>query len=90
MDSVKRAQKTMLVLAIIPGCLCVAGLVAYFATGKGDVLGILGGWTTFSALIVSQAQAAIKTLEHEIESLQSGSSGQPAAAEVVRDEPSDE
>jgi hypothetical protein len=41
-------------------------------------------------LIVSQAQAAIKTLEHEIESLQSGSSGQPAAAEVVRDEPSDE
>ena len=37
MDSVKRAQKIMMVLVIIPGCLCVVGIVAYFATDRGGM-----------------------------------------------------
>lgn len=91
MDSVKRAQKIMMVLATIPGCLCVVGIVAYFATDRGgDVLGILSGWTCFSVVIVSQAQGAIKTLEQKIESLKSGSSEAPAAADSESTEPSDE
>ena len=74
METVKRARKTMMVLAIIPACLCVLGIVGYFLTGKGGILGLLAGWTIFSAVIVSQAEGAIKTLEREIESLKSGGS----------------
>ena len=74
METVKRARKTMVVLAIIPACLCVLGIVGYFLTGKDGLLGLLAGWTIFSAVIVSQAEGAIKTLEREIESLKSGGS----------------
>ena len=92
MDVVKRAQKIMTVLAIIPGCLCVVGIVAYFATDRGgDVLGILSGWTCFSVAIVSHAQGAIKTLQQEIESLKLGGSEAPAATDSEStDEPADE
>ncbi len=91
MDSVKRAQKMMLVLVIIPAFLCVVGIVAYFITDRGgDVLGILSGWTCFSVAMVSQAQGAIKTLEHEIESLKSGGSEAPPAADSESNEPADE
>ncbi len=91
MDSVKRAKKMMLVLAIIPALLCVVGIVAYFITDRGgDVLGILSGWTCFSVSMVSQAQGAIKTLEQEIESLKSGSLEDPPAADSESTEPGDE
>ena len=91
MDSVKRAKKMMLVLAIIPAFLCVVGIVAYFITDRGgDVLGILSGWTCFSVAMVSQAQGAIKTLEQEIESLKSGISKAPAAADSESNEPAEE
>jgi hypothetical protein len=91
MDSVKRAQKTMLVLLIIPACLCVVGIVAYFTTNRGgDVLGILSGWTCFSVAIVSQAQGAIKTLEQKIETLTSGGSEDPPAADSESTGPADE
>ena len=91
MDSVKRAKKMMLVLAIIPALLCVVGIVAYFITDRGgDVLGILSGWTCFSVAMVSQAQGAIKTLEQEIQSLKSGSSEAPAAVDSESTGPDDE
>ena len=92
MDSVKRAQKTMMLLAIIPGCLCVVGLGAYFTTDSGSHgLGLLAGWTCFSAAIVQQAQRAIRTLEEEIESLKLGGSEVPAATERESlNEPADE
>ena len=52
-------------------------------------VGFLAGWTCFSALIVSQAQGAIKTLEREIESLKSGGSEEPAATDSESTEPED-
>ena len=91
MNSVKRAQKIMMVLVIIPGCLCVVGIVAYFATDRGgDVLGILSGWTCFSVAMVSQAQGAIKTLEQEIESLKSGGAEALPAVDSESNEPAEE
>ena len=91
MDSVKRAQKIMMVLVIIPGCLCVVGIIAYFTTHRGgDVLGILSGWTCFSVAIVSHAQGAIKTLQQEIESLKLGGSEAPAATDSESTESADE
>ena len=91
MDSVKRAKKMMLVLAIIPAFLCVVGIVAYFITDRGgDVLGILSGWTCFSVAIVSHAQGAIKTLQQEIESLKLGGSEAPAATDSESTESADE
>ncbi len=77
MDTVKRVRKIMRLLAIIPACFCVFGIVGYFLKGKGDILGLLSAWTIFSVLIVSQAESAIKTLEQEIESLKSGGSTAP-------------
>ena len=86
METVKRARKTMMVLAIIPACLCVLGIVGYFLTGKGGILGLLAGWTIFSAVIVSQAEGAIKTLEQEIESLKSGGSADTSDPTPPEDE----
>ena len=86
METVKRARKTMVVLAIIPACLCALGIVGYFLTGKGGLLGLLAGWTIFSAVIVSQAEGAIKTLEREIESLKSGGSAETPDATPPDDE----
>ena len=77
METVKHARKTMRVLLIVPICLCVLGIVGYFLTdklGTPAILGALSCWTIFSAVIVSQAESAIKTLEREIESLKSGGS----------------
>ncbi|MDP7206664.1 MAG: hypothetical protein QGH11_13910 [Pirellulaceae bacterium] len=92
MSSVKRAQKIMMVLATIPGVLSAVGIVAYFTSPHLDFrpLGLLAGWTCFSVVIVSQAQGAIKTLEQKIESLKSGSSEAPAAADSESTEPADE
>ena len=78
METVTRARKTMLILAIIPACFCLIGLVGYFLKGKGDILGLLAAWTIFSTLIRSEAEGAIKTLEQEIESLKSDSSTEPS------------
>ena len=83
MDVVKRAQKIMTVLAIIPGCLCVVFIIAYFSQPGLDFrpLGLVAGWTCFSVAIVSQARGAIKTLQQEIKSLKSGSSEAPPATD---------
>ena len=89
METVKHARKTMRVLLIIPICFCVLGIVGYFLTDKsgiGAILGLLSCWTIFSAVIVGQAEDAIKTLEREIESLKSGGSAETPDATPPDDE----
>jgi len=89
METVKRARKTMRVLLIIPSCFCLLGIVGYFLTDKsgiGAILGLLSCWTIFSAVIVGQAEDAIKTLEREIESLKSGGSADTSDPTPPEDE----
>ena len=80
---VKRAQKIMTVLVVIPCFLVIPATVAYFTTDwVDDEMGILSMWFMFSCAMWSTAQvlaARIKTLEQEIESLKSGSSEAPPA-----------